>query len=140
MENLNQDIGIRLREVRHIFNEGEKLSARQFAHLLGETHDKILNYENGRASVSVQLLINLYKRVINPTYILTGEGSIYADNAQGLQLMRSNKSYQETANIHNIDNIENLTIPEMLVRAEQYSVAAGDILKILKEKSSQQKD
>ncbi|MGB9913895.1 MAG: helix-turn-helix domain-containing protein, partial [Candidatus Kapaibacteriota bacterium] len=83
MENLNKEIGERIRFIRSIFNEGGKLSASQFAHLLGETMHKILNYELGRAQVPPSFLATLYYRGINPIFILTGEGSIFAPNRAG---------------------------------------------------------
>ncbi|OGU58123.1 MAG: hypothetical protein A2X64_05650 [Ignavibacteria bacterium GWF2_33_9] len=85
---INQEIGERLREIRHIFNEGTKLSAEQFAHLLNETRDKIINYENGRAAVPLRVLIELYKRGINPIYLITGEGDKYARNFEGKNLKK----------------------------------------------------
>jgi hypothetical protein len=83
MENINQEIGNRLREIRDIFHEGVKLSADQFAFILDETGDKIRNYELGRAAISVRLLRKLYEKGINPTYVITGEGDIFADNTAG---------------------------------------------------------
>lgn len=83
MKELNILIGKRLREVREIFNEGGKMSTAQFAFLLSETRDKISNYENGRSAVPVKVLAELYRRGINPTYIITGEEEIFADNEAG---------------------------------------------------------
>ena len=83
MENINQEIGNRLREIRDIFHEGVKLSADQFAFILDETGDKIRNYELGRAAVSVRLLRKLHEKGINPTYLITGEGEIFAENRAG---------------------------------------------------------
>lgn len=83
MNELNIEVGNRLREVRDIFHEGMKLSADQFAFLLDETGDKIRNYELGRAAVSIKVLRKLYDKGINPTYIVTGEGDIFADNRAG---------------------------------------------------------
>ena len=130
MEKINLEIGSRLREIRHLFNEGDKLSAKQFAYLLGETTDKILNYENGRASVSINLLINLYNRGINPAYILTGEGSYFAANAVGRELIKKiNSKVNDRVEVLNIGGNDGLTIAQMLEKAEKYSVAAGDIMK-----------
>jgi len=141
MDNLIRDAGNRLREVRHIFNEGDKLSAKQFAYLLDETQDRILNYENGRAAISLQLLVNLYHRGVNPVYILTGEGDIFAENDAGKAMKAKIKmANNRLTAVVPIDNFEGLSIGEMLIRAEQYSAAAGDILKILKEKSAESKD
>src|SRR5690606_18123630 len=83
MEPNNKKVGIRLREIREIFHDGVKLTADQFAFLLDETGDKIRNYETGRATISIRLLISLYKQGINPTYLITGEGNIFADNEAG---------------------------------------------------------
>lgn len=96
MENINRNIGKRLRIVRHIFNEGTKLSAEQFAHLLDITRDKLINYEIGRAAVPVALLYNLYKRGINPIYIISGDGSIFANNAEGNRLQQQSMRRQAT--------------------------------------------
>ena len=86
MSGTNLEIGQRLKEVRSIFNEGGKLSAEQFAYLLEETGDRIRNYEFGRAGIPVRLLFNLYQRGINPIYIISGEGSMFAPNPQGQEL------------------------------------------------------
>jgi len=72
-----------LRLIRNVFNEGGKLTADQFAFLLGETRDKITNYELGRASIPIRLLYELYNRGINPIYLITGEGSCFAANKAG---------------------------------------------------------
>ncbi len=78
-----EEVGARLKQIRSIFNEGGKLSADQFAFLLGETRDKIANYELGRASLPIRVLYELYKRGINPIYIISGEDSIFANNEVG---------------------------------------------------------
>jgi len=83
MNSYSEEVGARLRQVRSIFNEGGKLSADQFAFLLGESRDKIANYELGRAGLPVRVLYELYKRGINPIYIIAGEGSVFADNIEG---------------------------------------------------------
>jgi len=80
-----KNIGQRLRFVRSIFNEGKKLSTEQFAHLLGESRDNIANYEHARASIPARVLIELYKRGINPTWVLTGDGDVFANNLPGKQ-------------------------------------------------------
>ena len=90
MEVLQKEVGQRLREVREIFYEGNKLSARLFANTLGETKDNIANYENGKANIPNRLLIALYYKGFNPVYILTGEGSVFADNERGKELFKMN--------------------------------------------------
>lgn len=82
-KNLNKEIGARLRLIRFLFNEGGKLSAEQFGYLIGYSTDKILNYELGRASVPIELLIELYHRGFNPIFLLTGKESIFARNNAG---------------------------------------------------------
>lgn len=88
MNKLKSEIGARLRLIRSIFNEGGKLSAEQFAYLLNQNTDKILNYELGRASIPLELLINLYERGYNPIFILTGKESIFANNSEGKKRKR----------------------------------------------------
>lgn len=122
-----KNIGKRLREIRNIANEGTKLSANQFAHLLDETRDKILNYENGRASVSIKLLINLYYRGFSPVYILTGEGSIFADNEAGISMR---KKLEKRADKEDREETgASVPIDELIREAAKYNVAAGNILK-----------
>ncbi len=89
MENIIKDSGGRLKEVRLIFNQGQKLSSEQFAYLVDETSDRIKNYELGRASIPLRLLHQLYKKGINPNYIISGEGGMFAQNSQGLFLKKS---------------------------------------------------
>jgi transcriptional regulator with XRE-family HTH domain len=88
-----KNIGQRLRFVRSIFNEGKKLSTEQFAHLLGESRDNIANYEHARASVPARVLIELYKRGINPTWVLTGDGDVFTNNLQGKQRPQANERH-----------------------------------------------
>ncbi len=80
---LNNEIGKRIRNIRLVFNEGGKLTANQFGFLLKESGDKIRNYELGRTPISPRVLYSLYKRGINPIYIISGEGSMFADTKAG---------------------------------------------------------
>lgn len=114
MDELNRNIGIRLKQIREIFNEGSKLSVMQFAYLLDESRDKIANYESGRTSVTPKLIIELYRRGVNPVYLLTGEQSLFADNEAGRKFHQSLKS----RNIQLKENGANLRI---------YRAAAGKI-------------
>ena len=82
---INQGIGNRLREIRALFNEGGKISAAQFAYLLNTTRDKIANYELGRSALPLEIVYLLYQRGINPIYLICGEGSMFASNAEGLK-------------------------------------------------------
>lgn len=92
MENYNLEIGKRLKNIRMIFNEGAKLSSEQFAYLLGETGDKIRNFELGRSALPVRVLYNLYLRGINPVYVISGDGSMFADNEAGVEFKRKVES------------------------------------------------
>ncbi|MCX7909304.1 MAG: helix-turn-helix domain-containing protein [Ignavibacteria bacterium] len=154
MKNFNKEIGERIRFVRSIFNEGAKLSASQFAHLLGETMHKILNYELGRAQVPPSFLIALYRRGINPIYILTGEGSIFAPNKVGKELQRKlgfyfkeleqeepNKSFELT-NVSGdmlVDkSAKKLTeqdFDDLIELAKKYTAVAGDIMEMIKRRT-----
>jgi hypothetical protein len=96
MNTLKFDIAARLKEIRTIVLEGESLSAPQFAKLLGEKSINYQNYESGKANLPVRVLVGLYKRGFNPTYILTGEGSVFADNKKGRELRKSIAAKEET--------------------------------------------
>jgi len=149
MENLNKEIGERIRFIRSIFNEGGKLSASQFAHLLGESVHKILNYESGRVQVPPSFLLSLYKRGVNPIFILSGEGEMFAPNAAGRELKRkleaklspkqseSPSKREDTQTEHKPSALPtNVPIPEarideLIELARSYTVAAGDIMRLL---------
>jgi len=147
MESLNKEIGQRLRYIRSIFNEGVKLSANQFAHILGESVHKILNYESGRVQVPPSFLLNLYRRGVNPIFILSGEGEIYAPNAEGMEFKRrleakrspkqsgsstkkEDSRTEPTALPSNVPFTE-AKIDELIELARSYTVAAGDIMRLL---------
>lgn len=83
MNKFDLEAGERLKFIREIFNEGSKLSARQFAYILGESRDKIANYETGRSSIPIDLLKKLHDRGYNVVFIITGEGSLFASNKKG---------------------------------------------------------
>ncbi|HRP03186.1 MAG TPA: helix-turn-helix transcriptional regulator [Candidatus Kapabacteria bacterium] len=83
MENISVETGQRLRNLREILNEGGKLSAEQFAFLINESRDRIINYELGRSSIPIKLLYEIYKRGFNPNYIISGEGSLFTNNNNG---------------------------------------------------------
>ncbi len=155
MQNLNKEIGERLRFIRSIFNEGGKLSATQFARLLGETMHKILNYELGRAQLPPSLLVTLYRRGINPIFILTGEGSFFAPNQAGRELKDKLEKYIEAKNLQNntfdsneiedkilSSNLESTRIEysernfdELIELARKYTAVAGDIIEIIKKRN-----
>lgn len=136
MDNLNIEIGNRLRDIRYIFNEGSKLSAKQFAYLMNETTDRILNYENGRAAISLQLIVNLYRRGINPTYLLIGDGDRFADNDEG-RLFKKKIAGLENSKVELLTApvVDELSLTQMLDMAVKYQVAAGDIIQVLRKKT-----
>lgn len=80
---INQDVGIRLRQIRALFNEGGRISAAQFAYLLNTSRDKVANYESGRSALPLEIIYLLYQRGINPIYLICGEGPMFASNAEG---------------------------------------------------------
>ncbi len=86
MDEFNLSVGSRLRMIREIINEGSKLSSEQFAYMLGESKDKIINYELGRSTLPVKILYELYKRGINPIFIIAGQGEIFLNDSNGNRL------------------------------------------------------
>lgn len=128
MNNLNKEIGIRLRLIRSIFNEGGKLSAEQFGYLLNQSTDKILNYELGRAAVPLELLINLYERGYNPVFILTGKESIFAYHSEGKKRKRELEA--RGINISNLINQSVVSVEKLegtQTELPLLKVAAGEI-------------
>lgn len=121
MKDLNIEVGLRLKQVRHFFNEGKKLSAEQFGHLLGESRDNIANYEMGRAGVPIRVLFELYERGINPTYIITGDGKVFADNKAGKdfqqRLKRKSIDLSLAVGISKLDYSENTELKVLKVAA-----------------------
>lgn len=107
MFDLNKNIGKRVKLVRHLFNDGRKLSADQFGHLLGESRDNITNYESGRAGLPVRVLYELYLRGINPVFIITGEGDVFADNPAGREFkQRLNRRQVEISDVSGLKEVE----------------------------------
>ena len=134
---MQKEVGQRLREVRDIFYEGNKLSARLFANTLGETKDNIVNYENGKANIPNRLLIALYYKGFNPIYILTGEGSIFADNERGRELFKIiEKKNKLKGNVTSVlkPEFSQVNIDELYEKFAEISAAAGDIMKAIKKK------
>ncbi len=141
MGELQKKIGQRLREIRLLFLEGDKVSARQFANALGEKKDSITNYEMGKAGIPNRLLLKLYERGFNPVYILTGEGSVFADNENGQVVKEKiHSKNNKKSNIQNIREIDltKLSLNELERKVIQYQVAAGDIQKIIEKKKNQE--
>jgi hypothetical protein len=108
---------------------------------LGEKKDSITNYEMGKAGIPNRLLVKLYDRGFNPVYIISGEGSLFADNDKGKALKeklesRKNSNGTSVQNIRELD-LSKLSLSELERKVMQYQVAAGDILKIIEMKKKQ---
>lgn len=131
MNDLNISMGKRLNEIRKIFNEGYKLTISQFAHLMGETKDRMANYESGRSAIPNHLLLNLYRRGINPVYILSGEGTMYANTIAGKELEQ--KIGGITSELNQPD-LEKTPIDILLDKAQHHTAAAGNIWEIIRKK------
>jgi hypothetical protein len=131
MDNMQKNIGDRLKEIRDIIFEGGRISARQFAQSVGETKDNIANYENGRANVPNRLLAALYHKGINPIYILTGEGTVNAPNEAGKiiaqRIKYSGSAKSNVAEIHKID-FAKMDFDELVMQFNQLTAAAGDMI------------
>lgn len=80
---LNKVVGIRLRAVRSIYNEGLRFTLEQFAHILNISWEKLNNYETGRSTLPMITLYDLYQRGINPMFLLLGKGDIFSDSEEG---------------------------------------------------------
>ena len=102
----------------------------------------IANYENGRANIPNRLLLRLYQRGFNPIYILSGEGSIFAENENGDALKEkidTKKNRKATVlDVREFD-YSKLSVRELERKVLQYQVAAGDIKKIIDMKKNQEK-
>ena len=144
MTDLKREIALRLREVRKIYNGGYEIRVEDFAKELDERNYNILNYEAGKANIPARLLVALYHKGFNPTYILTGEGSKFANNTIGRILsMKIEEEYSEkipgnVAEIYSID-ISKLSDDELMQRLALHTAAAGDITKMLQEKKRKKK-
>lgn len=135
MDDLTKIIGKRLKFIRHIFNEGGKLSVEQFAYILDETGDKMRNYELGRAALPNRVLYTLHYRGINTTFIITGEGDVFNITPAGYKLKKIIK--YKKINIQNlIDDIvyakspsKNINIKEINIKQQNLitKVAAGNM-------------
>ncbi len=80
-------IGTRLKQVRELLKaDGVPLTAASLASRLGVSRDSVTNYETGRAVMPVDILLKLYELGINPVFMLTGDGSLLADNPAGRKL------------------------------------------------------
>ncbi len=120
MQDQQISIGKRLQEVRSNYIAARKLSAIEFADILGESKYNISNYERGIASIPNRVLIELYKNGINPTWVLTGEQSIYINNAS--QAEEKNNDIHSNTKLHYFNE-------------EDYAIIAraGNLMKLMAE-------
>jgi len=85
MSDDNKETGKRLREAREFLLKIQtKEDLAEFLKIAGITQEQLKNYESGRTAVPSPLLVLLYELGINPTYILTGEGTKFAGNPSGM--------------------------------------------------------
>lgn len=157
-EKLAKEMGNRLRFIRNIFHEGTRLSSNQFAHLFNESLHKILSYEQGRSSMPVSLIYQLYQRGVNPIFLITGEGSIFAPNKAGEELFEKLKDKVPNSVLleyeiphsalepplskgKSISQSEfyDTDLDELLQRAQLYAAAAGDLMKYIQAKQNEQR-
>lgn len=140
MKLLHKKIGERLRYIReNVLGDGVKLTASQCATLFNTSADKIRNYESGRSAVPVEFLVKLYRKGINPVFIIAGEGIPIADNKAGWLLNERSagnvygrddeaivqKFYPREFDTSHLSSVEKLNLIESV---------AGDIRKKLDEK------
>lgn len=123
LKNLQIEIGNRLKEIRTQYYSKHKLSVADFAEELSESKFNIANYERGIANVPNRILATLYDKGFNPTYIITGEGSIFADNEAG-------RSRMNVSNIISVNKTNNIDISEQI--KEAMKAVAGDLANILR--------
>lgn len=157
-EKLAKEIGNRLRFIRNIYHEGTRLSSNQFAHLFNESLHRILSYEQGRSNVPVYIIYQLYYRGINPIFLITGEGSLFAPNKAGEELYEKIKGKVSNSVLNEFNIPESALEPplskakdegakdlletdldELLQRAQMYAAAAGDLMKFIKAKQNEKK-
>lgn len=137
MKTSQAEIGARLRQIRNIFDDGYKMLTPKFAEKIGESKFNIQNYERGLASIPNRVLIALYEYGFNPSYILTGEGSMYADNPAGKkrQLKSEGKIEEPTVKIISAVEFSGMTIDEII----NHPAAAGNLLILRDSKESENK-
>lgn len=133
---MNQkEIGKRLKEIREKHYAKFKLSLNDLAEELNEKMFNIANYEAGKANLPNRVMVALYDKGFNPSYILTGKGSIYANNSAGDERRRQSgeeaNNKQNTGSIYDI-NLSKMSDVELLDKVIEHNAAADDIMKHLK--------
>jgi hypothetical protein len=131
---IRNEIAERLRYVReNLIINGVKISAGQFAEIFDTSEDKIRNYENSRSNISIELLIDLYYHGINPIFILTGDGSVYANNSSGIELQKQSLNSDLPGKIVELRKIDTSHYNEDELLSI-INAAAGDIANRLRNK------
>ncbi len=135
---MNQnDIGKRLKEIREKHYARFKLSISDFAEELNEKMFNIANYEARKANLPNRVLVALYDKGFNPSYVLTGEGPLFADNTAGKQRLII-AGYDPNANSQQTKleshDLSNMSIDDLFNKAIEYNAAADDIMKFLKKR------
>ena len=131
-------IGQRLKRIRQVFQSFFNKTAAEFAEQFAETEFNIRNYEAGKAGVPARLLSILSKYGFSAHFILTGEGGIYSNTNTGLKLEEKIEGKKPAkTKIEMITEIDHnkLSIEELLSQAEKFNAAAGDIMRLVQEKS-----
>jgi transcriptional regulator with XRE-family HTH domain len=121
MEELNKVIGKRLQDIRKIYNNGFRCSVEQLASELGESPANIRNYECGKAGVPNRLLLALYYKGINPIYIITGEGPLFAPNEEGAKVAKHLKDNKQG----NVELLYRILPAKGAAKKKAVTVAAG---------------
>lgn len=130
MKTEQEEIGSRLKLIRAEYYANFKLTIPEFAEELGETKHNIANYERGLASIPNRVLVALYRKGFNPTYILTGEGSVFAENLKGKErTVRAQASGKTDVSFNNQELQSKIQ--------ELISAAAGDIMGIINNQKKQ---
>ena len=125
-DTLNKQIGNRIKAVRSIYNEGIRLTVEQFSHLLNISSEQLFNYENGRSSLPINIIYELYNRGINPYFIITGEKDALADNKVGNELRQKIKLKNIDYNAI-INDALMTTPPDTTLSLQTMKVSAGKI-------------
>ena len=133
MSDNKKEVGKRLKEIREFFNEGDKLYVKQFAYLLGESEHNMRNYERGLANIPISVLAELHKRGVNSNYIITGQGSKFADNEAGRNLQ--SRIEIKTGISSDEVNLDDMPIEDLWKKASEFTAKAGDIMEIIRKKS-----
>jgi transcriptional regulator with XRE-family HTH domain len=82
----NIAVGDRIKQFRSIYNLGSKISSVQLAHRLEVEPALLRNYESGRSSLPLGLLLKIHNIGLGMHFVLTGEGLMFSDTEEGHRL------------------------------------------------------